>query len=65
MATLDMSVRYFGNNVDDGRMPVRELAPALIALSESLQEIQRLENPAEAPLPLDIQATEKGAFVVA
>lgn len=64
MATLDMSVRYFGNNVDDGRMPVRELAPALIALSESLQEIQRLENPGEAPLSLDIQATEKGSFVV-
>lgn len=64
MATLDMSVRYFGNAVDTGRMPVKDLAPALLALSEAFHEIQKLENPTEKPLSLDIQATKKGSFIV-
>ncbi|MDR3241190.1 MAG: hypothetical protein LBT37_03340 [Lactobacillaceae bacterium] len=63
MATYDFSVRYYGDAVDTGRMPVRELASSLIALSDAFQEVQRIVNPAEPTLSLDIKATSRGSFV--
>lgn len=47
MATYDFSVRYYGASINDGRMPVRELASSLIALSDSFKEIQQIINPNE------------------
>lgn len=64
MATYDFSVRYYGASINDGRMPVRELASSLIALSDSFKEIQQIINPNEKKVSLDIKATEEGSFVV-
>lgn len=64
MAKYDLSVRYYGEALEDNSIPVKELAPSLLALSEAFQEIQFLENPDEPPLSLDIKATEKGSFKI-
>jgi hypothetical protein len=58
------SIRYFGNGLTNNSIPVRELAPSLLALSEALSDIQKLKNPLEKPISLDIKATEKGSFIV-
>lgn len=62
MAKYDFSVRYYGSALEDNRIPVKELAPSLLALSEAFQEVQFIANPHEEPLSLDIKATEKGSF---
>jgi hypothetical protein len=64
MAKLDFTVHYTGSALDEGRMPIRELAPALLALSETFQAIQEMENPEEPAISADIQATSKGSFIV-
>lgn len=62
MAKYDFSVRYYGEALEDNSIPVKELAPSLLALSEAFHEIQFITNPHEEPLSLDIKATEKGSF---
>lgn len=64
MATYDFSVRYYGNAINDGKMPVRELASSLIALSDSFKDIQQIINPNENTVSLEIKATEEGSFIV-
>lgn len=64
MATYDFSVRYYGTAINDGKMPVRELASSLIALSDSFKDIQQIINPNEKTVSLDIKATEEGSFIV-
>ncbi|MEG7639837.1 hypothetical protein SQQ66_15790 [Enterococcus casseliflavus] len=64
MAKYDLSVRYFGEAVEDGRIPIKNLAPSLLALSEAFQEIQKISHPFEKEISLDIKATSKGSFVV-
>lgn len=64
MAKYDFSVRYYGEALEDNTIPIRDLAPSLLALSEAFQEIQSITNPDEAPLSLDIKATEKGSFKI-
>lgn len=64
MSKYDFSVRYYGNALEDNRIPVKDLAPSLLALSEAFQEVQRITHPYEEPLSLDIKATEKGSFIV-
>lgn len=64
MAKYDFSVHYSGEALEENRIPIRDLAPSLLALSETFQNIQKLNSPLEAPISLDIQATEKGSFIV-
>lgn len=64
METYDFSVRYFGTGLNNNSIPVRDLAPSLLALSETLSDIQKLKNPLEKPLSLDIKATENGSFII-
>lgn len=64
LATADLKVHYKGAALDDNRMSVEDLAPSLLALSDVLKEIQKIYNPDEKPLSLDIRATEKGSFIV-
>lgn len=64
MESYDFSVRYFGSGLVNNSIPIRELAPSLLALSETLSDIQKLKNPLEKPISLDIKATEKGSFIV-
>ena len=45
-------------------MSVRDLAPALIALSDAVREAQQLTHPGEAEPSLDIQALREGSFAI-
>lgn len=64
MAETTFGVRYEGPALADGRMPVRDLAPALLALGELFREASRDLYP-DLPAPtLDVRATEKGSFDV-
>lgn len=64
MATCNLSIRYAGDAITDGRIPIRDLAPSLLALSESFQQIQQVIDPDSDPISLDIKATSKGSFIV-
>lgn len=64
MAQYEMSIRYTGEALEDGRMPIKDLAPALLAISGALQEIQRIKDPNQPTLAVDIKATKKGSFIV-
>lgn len=64
MAKYDLSVRYYGDALEDNSIPIKELAPSLLSLSEAFQEIQTIVNPNEEQLSLDIKATEKGSFII-
>jgi hypothetical protein len=64
MAETSFEVRYDGEALRDGRMPVRELAPALLALSQLFSEAGQLLYPENEPVALEIEATREGSFVV-
>ena len=64
MAKLEFSIRYYGEAVEDGRIPIKDLAPSLLALSDALQNSQEIINPADDSISLDIKATEKGSFII-
>jgi hypothetical protein len=64
LAEERLSLQYSGPAVDDGRMPVRDLAPALIALGELFQETNLITHPEMPPISLDIRAFDKGSFEV-
>lgn len=64
MATYNLSIRYAVDAINDGRIPVEDLAPSLLALSDSFQEIQKIIDPESEPVSLDIKTTEKGSFLV-
>lgn len=64
MAKYEFSIRYSGEAVEDGRIPIKELAPSLLALSDAFHEVQSISNPSDSELSLDIKATEKGSFKV-
>jgi hypothetical protein len=64
MAETSFEVSYDGEAVRDGRMEVRELAPALLALSELFTDASHLLYPDNQPVALEIEATREGSFVV-
>jgi hypothetical protein len=57
-------VRYDGPALATGRMPVRELAPALLALGDLFAEASAEVYPERVPVGLDIKATDEGSFIV-
>jgi len=64
MAETSFEVKYDGEALRDGRMPVRDLAPALLALGELFTEASQLLYPDNEPVALEIQATREGSFEV-
>ncbi|WP_204123019.1 hypothetical protein [Lacticaseibacillus mingshuiensis] len=64
MAKVDLTVHYSGPALNDGRMPITDLAPALLGLSNAIQAIREIEDPSGDPISIDIQATSRGSFVV-
>lgn len=64
MAETTFEVVYAGPAVEDGRMPVRDLAPALFALGE-LVKLASEELYPDLPAPaLEVKATERACFDV-
>lgn len=64
MAESEFAVTYDGPAVAGGRMPVRDLAPALLALGDLFAEASVMAYPDREPVVLDIKATAEGSFDV-
>ena len=64
MAQTEFLVTYDGPALTDGRMPVRDLAPALLALGNLFAEASLVAYPDREPVALDIKATAGGSFDV-
>lgn len=63
MAKYKFEVHYSGPALENNSIPVKDLAPSLLSLSEAFQTIQKIEHPNEEPLSLNISATKKGSFI--
>lgn len=64
MAETSFEVKYDGEALREGRMPVRDLAPALLSLGELFTEASLLLFPENDPVSLEIEATRAGSFAV-
>ncbi len=64
MAETALVATYDGPALADGRMRVRELAPALLALGDLFTEASSVAYPDREPVALDIKATEDGSFIL-
>lgn len=64
MAERAFRVKYTGPALADGTMPVRELAPALLALGDLFTQAGQVLYPDLPPVALNIKATEEGSFWV-
>jgi hypothetical protein len=56
MAATQFSVAFGGPAVDDGTMPIRDLAPALLALGDVFSAASRTLYPDREPVALNIKA---------
>ncbi len=63
-AETGFSVLFDGPALTDGQMPVRDLAPALLALGDLFAEASVIAYPGREPVALNIKATDKGSFDV-
>src|SRR4051794_33274663 len=64
MAETKFGIKYEGTALADGRMAVRDLAPALLALGELFTEASTTLYPDRPTVALDIHATRQGSFDV-
>ena len=64
MPETAFEVVYDGPALDDGRIPVRDLAPALLALGDLFAEARKVAYPDMPHVSLEIQATREGSFGV-
>jgi hypothetical protein len=64
MAQTEFAVVYDGPALVDGQMPVRDLAPALLALGDLFAEASVVLHPDLEPPALNIKATDHGSFDV-
>ena len=63
--SAEFVVTFEGPAVEAGRMPVRDLAPALLSLADIVQEANAVTADGAARVSLDIRAFDKGSFDVA
>lgn len=59
-ATVHFSIKYDGPALESHQMDVRELAPALIALSNMLEEANKVAFPDSASVKVNVQGNFKG-----
>lgn len=64
MAETAFRVAYDGPALETGKMPVRDLAPALLALGDLFAEASHVIYPEGKPVALSIKATDEGSFDV-
>lgn len=63
-STATFTISYEGPALQDGRMDVRDLAPALLALGDLLHEAGEAASPDAPTVNLDIRAFREGSFIV-
>jgi len=61
-AEIEFSVVFAGPALASGRMPVAQLAPALLALGEIFQDANSRVNVGELNVELQFRAAERGSF---
>lgn len=64
LAEVEFGVAYDGPRLDMGKMDVRDLAPALLALGDLFVEAGHVLQPDREPLALTVKATDTGSFLV-
>ena len=64
VAEATFGITYDGPALEGGRMPVSELAPALLGLGDMFAVASDIVHPEWRPVSLNIQATERGSFDV-
>lgn len=62
--TTEFAISYEGEALAQHSMPVRDLAPALLALGQAFDRANELLNGDRATITLKIHATEQGSFQV-
>jgi len=61
----DFVLTFEGPAVATGRMPVRDLAPSLLALGDLFQEANTAVDPMAPPVSLEVRAFDRGSFAAA
>lgn len=64
VAESHFAIAYDGPALETGRMPVRDLAPALLALGALFSEASEMVYPTGGPVGLSVKATEQASFDV-
>jgi hypothetical protein len=64
VAETTFGITYDGPALAAGTMPVRDLAPALLALGDLFTEASQVLYPDAGPVALNIKATDEGSFDV-
>ena len=65
MSTETITIAYTGNAVDDGKMAVSELAPALLALGNLVTECNAILNGSNSKISVYVKSDfEKGSFEI-
>jgi hypothetical protein len=64
VAETTFGITFDGPALATGRMPVRDLAPALLALGDLFTEASQIVYPDGGPVALSIKATKQGSFEV-
>lgn len=64
VAETTFGIAYDGPALATGRMPVRDLAPALLALGDLFSLASGVLYPQLAPVSLKVEATAEGSFLV-
>ena len=65
MSTCRFAIAYDGTAVADGRMSVKDLAPALLAVGELFDAANAILNEDAAKVEAHVKATSEGSFEVA
>lgn len=64
MAEIEFQVIYDGEGIENGRIPVRDLAPSLLALANLLRDAKSVVNPDGTEIRLEIRETSPGSYEI-
>lgn len=64
MSAVRLNVKFDGERLDEGRIDVRELAPALLAIGELISQANRALHPDAPPIRVEAVATAVGSFEI-
>lgn len=64
LADLEFSLVYDGDALADGRIPVRDLAPSILAAAQLFRDANALLYPNGPEVQLEVQANRTGSFAV-